>query len=223
MNNKIVPCKLLFIYSVFYETKGENRFLQGSSRIELHCEVSFYGASRLALLSLVSPYLWWLEWGRGIMVRFELNSSTGNFSESLFGLIIFSLKGKKKKKKSIVWSLLQLWVQFESLTEHILVEKLICYLVIDDAVWVLQATNILRLHVREWDIVECGCRDGGDGPRLRAVEQRSAGSLLPVRLVQGRGPCHHPPQLAQGLCYQHRCAHHHCHLLCCWVRRLSKC
>lgn len=96
MNNKIVPCKLLFIYSVFYETKGENRFLQGSSLIELHCEVSFYGASRLALLSLVSHiYDDWNE-EEELWQGLSLTVVLANFLNLCFALLFSLSKGGKK-------------------------------------------------------------------------------------------------------------------------------
>lgn len=91
-------------------------------------------------------------------------------------------------------------------------------------VWMLQATDVVRVHLQQRDVLERKPRrpHRGDRPRLPQVEQRPADALLPVRLVQGRRPGRHQEELAQGGHHQHRRAHHPRHRLRRRLRRVPQ-
>lgn len=79
-------------------------------------------------------------------------------------------------------------------------------------VWMLQASHIMRLRLHERDVLGAWSRARGDWSGLFEVElQRPRAALLRLRLLQGRCAGKLEEELEEGLCHQHRHAHHPCH------------
>jgi len=85
------------------------------------------------------------------------------------------------------------------------------------AVWLLQAAGVLRVPVRQRDVLGnplVGRGHGGGRHRLPRVEQRPARAVLPVRRVQGRRGGHRKAPLeSRGRAQRRRSGAPHARLL----------